>query len=285
MRESIAIIDANGRILKEKFAILPIYSITKTLIASMILDLEIDLESPILKWFPNTRFMDLENIKVYHLMNHSSGIMDYGSLPDYVNDVKNRKLPWSDERFIEATINAKLLFEPGKGFAYSNPGYFLLKRILEIASDLTFDELIEKYIAKPLNLSSLQVAHGVFDNSLDEYHAEWVWHGLVLANAKDIAFFMASEKVARLNSYLNKVNYKDKYWQNSYYGLGLMVEPGIKYGHLGGGPGYEAACINFLDSNVCACAIFSSDKKANPLEYVIAENESITTGKGKSIKD
>ncbi len=275
MKESIAVIDASGKILKNQDTVLPIYSITKTMIASIVLDLEVDLESLISKWIPSTICKHSEIIKVHHLMNHSSGIKDYGNLPEYINDVKSRKLPWSDERFIEATINTDLLFEPGNGFTYSNPGYWLLKRILEIESGLSFDELIEKYIAKPLNLSSLKVAHGVFDNSLGEYHAEWVWHGLVLAKAKDVTFFMASNKVSRLNSYLNKVDYKDNYWQNPFYGLGLMVEPEVKYGHLGGGPGYEAACIKFLDINVCACAIFSSDKKTNPLEYIIAEKEQI----------
>lgn len=277
MKESIAIIDPDGKILKSQDVILPIYSITKTMMASIVLDLEIDLQSAISKWIPTAICPAAKIIKVYHLMNHSSGIRDYGNLPDYTNDVENRTLPWSDKKFIEMTINKELLFEPGNGFVYSNPGYWLLKRIVETESGQSFDELIEKYISEPLNLSSLKVAHGVFDNSLGEYQAEWVWHGLVLANAKDVAIFMASEKVLRLNSYLNRVDYKDKYWQNPYYGLGLMVEPEIKYGHLGGGPGYEAACIHFLDSKLCACAIFSSDKQINPLEYIITEKESILT--------
>ena len=89
----------------------------------------------------------------------------------------------------------------------------------------------------------------------------------------------------RLNSHLNKVEHEDKYWQNPHYGLGLMVEPGIKFGHLGGGPGYEAACIKFLDCNICACAIFPREKKTNPLEYILAEKESIIAERKISIKD
>lgn len=116
------------------------------------------------------------------------------------------------------------------------------------------------------------MAHGAFDESLHGYHAEWIWHGLVLANATDVVLFMASDMVSRLNSSLNKVNYKDAYWKSPYYGLGLMVDPEIKYGHLGVGPGYEAACIRFLDTNICACAILSSAKKINPLRYIIVES-------------
>lgn len=274
MKESVAVITSNKKVLKSKNAVLPIYSITKTMIASIVLDLEIDLESMISKWIPDATCTHSRKIKICHLLNHSSGISDYGSLQEYRDDVENRKFPWSDEKFIETTLNNELLFEPGTGFAYSNPGYWLLKRIIEIESGLSFDELVEKHIAKPLDLSSIKVAHRIFDDSLNGYYAEWVWHGLVLANATDVAFFMASDKVSRLNSYLNKVNYKDEFWQNPFYGLGLMVEPGIKYGHLGGGPGYEAACIKFLDADICACAILSIDKKINPLRQVMLEKES-----------
>lgn len=276
MKESIAFL-AGEKFLENKIAVLPIYSITKTMIASIVLDINIDLESPISRWIPTSVCPHSERIKVHHLMNHSSGIRDYGNLPEYVADVEKRKDPWSDEKFIEMTIGRELLFNPGTNFAYSNPGYWLLKTIIERESTMSFDKLVEKYISSPLNLSSLKVAHGLFDEDLNGYSAEWVWHGLVLANAGDIALFMASNKVARLNSYLNKVNYKDKYWQNPYYGLGLMVEPGVKYGHLGGGPGYDAACIYFLDRNLIGCAIFSSDKKINPLEYLFAQKEILHT--------
>jgi D-alanyl-D-alanine carboxypeptidase len=249
------------------------------MIASILLDLNIDLESMISEWIPIVTCRHSKIIKVRHLMNHSSGIKDYGGILEYNNDVENRGLPWRDRKFIEVTVNSELLFHPGNGFSYSNPGYWLLKRIIEIESGLSFDELVETYIAKPLNLSSLQVAHGVFDESLNNYHAEWVWHGLVLANAADVALFMASDKVARLNVCLNKVNFKDEYWKNPHYALGLMVDPEIKYGHLGGGPGYGAACIKFLESNLCICAIFSNDKKTDPLNYVISEMESIVLKK------
>lgn len=276
MKESIAFIEGE-RFLENKIAVLPIFSITKTMIASIALDLNIDLESPISRWIPISVCPHAQSIKVHHLMNHSSGIRDYGDIPEYVADVEKRKTPWSDEKFIEMTIRRELLFNPGTNFAYSNPGYWLLKTMIELESMMSFEELVEKYIALPLNLSSLKVAHGLFDEDLNGYFAEWVWHGLVLANAGDIALFMGSNKVARLNSYLNKVNYKDKYWQNPHYGLGLMVEPGVKYGHLGGGPGYEAACIYFLDRNLIGCAIFSSDKKINPLEYLFAQKEILRT--------
>ena len=272
MKESFAVIDASGKMIKSSNTVLPIYSITKTMIASIVLDLKIDLENVISKWVPNATCKHSSIIKVRHLMNHSSGIKDYGGLVDYHIDVEKRKLPWTDEKFIEMTVNNGLLFQPGSGFTYSNPGYWLLKKILEIESGLSFDDLIEKHIAKPLNLSSIKVAHGVFDESLKGYHAEWVWHGLVLANATDVALFMVSDKVSRLNSDLNKIDYKDAYWKNPYYGQGLMVEPGIKYGHLGVGPGYETACMKFLDTNICACAILSSDKKINPLRYIIVES-------------
>jgi D-alanyl-D-alanine carboxypeptidase len=131
MKESIAVIDASGKMIKSSNIVLPIYSITKTMIASIVLDLKIDLENVISKWVPSATCKHSSIIKVRHLMNHSSGIKDYGGLSEYSHDVENKKLPWSDEKFIEMTVNNELLFQPGNGFSYSNPGYWLLRESLK----------------------------------------------------------------------------------------------------------------------------------------------------------
>ena len=153
-----------------------------------------------------------------------------------------------------------------------------IEKIIETESSLSFDDLVKRYISEPLQLSSLRVAHGIFDEDLDGYEAGWVWHGLVMANAADVARFMNSEKVSRLNTALNRVTYQDDYWKDPHYGLGLMVEPGVMYGHLGGGPGYEAACIKFLNKGISICAIVESSQGESALARVFREKDIFLSG-------
>ena len=47
-------------------------------------------------------------------------------------------------------------------------------------------------------------------------------------------------------------------WTDPHYALGLMTEPGIRYGHNGGGPGYSAACYHFENSGTTACLLMSA---------------------------
>ncbi len=54
MKEAIAVTDSTGKILKNDDTLLPIYSITKTMIASIVLDLGISLESAVSKWIPDS---------------------------------------------------------------------------------------------------------------------------------------------------------------------------------------------------------------------------------------
>ena len=66
MRDSVAIIDADGKILKRSSAVLPIYSITKTMLAAMALDLGIELDHPIVNWFPGDAFAHLDRARYFH---------------------------------------------------------------------------------------------------------------------------------------------------------------------------------------------------------------------------
>lgn len=240
-----AILEPNGTFSRNDPGRRPFYSITKTFIAAAIVKLGIDPERPVKDWFSRDWLPQDKDIRVRHLLTHTSGLRDYGALPDYAQAIEAGDPVWPDRTFAEHTLHRPLLFKPGEQFAYSNPGYWLLKRILELETATDFATAIQSLILKPLSLEQTSVVDGPFADDLPGYPAGWVWHGLLVGSAGDAARFMASELVNPLRALTVPVPGQPTPWQHPHYGLGLMIEPGQHFGHNGGGPGYSAACYQF----------------------------------------
>ena len=105
------------------------YSITKTFTAALVLKFceegRLSLDDRLARWFP--RIDRAEQITIRQLLNHTAGIPDYGGIRAYHDSVRAASLiPWSFERFASETFEKGLCFEPGQGWAYSNPGYMLI---------------------------------------------------------------------------------------------------------------------------------------------------------------
>jgi D-alanyl-D-alanine carboxypeptidase len=110
------------------------YSITKTLIAVLILQLTeeglIAIDDPLVAWFPD--IPQSREISLRQLLNHTAGVPDYGQLSQYHEAIRTSpSTPWNFERLAAETFNKGLWFTPGNGWAYSNPGYMLLRNIAE----------------------------------------------------------------------------------------------------------------------------------------------------------
>ena len=196
--DSIAIADHNGHFLFLQDLLLqdaakPIYSLTKPYIAAAILAARIDPASRVSKWIDKSVLPAADRISVAQLLNHSSGLTDYGALPAYQLAVRGDTAAWSDETFARHTLQQPLLFEPGDAFAYSNPGYWLLGQILQRESNLSFDGAMHRFVLDPLGLTNTHVAQGIFASDLPDYPAEWVWHGLLISTAQDVVRFMMSD--------------------------------------------------------------------------------------------
>jgi D-alanyl-D-alanine carboxypeptidase len=250
------------------------YSITKTFTAVLLLMLReegrLTLDDLLARWFP--RIAGSERISLRQLLNHTAGVPDYGALRSYHDAVRSSpSTPWSFERFAAETFDKGLRFAPGTGWAYSNPGYMLLKKIAEEVAGTTYANLISDRIARPLGLSRTFVPESVEALSslapalsralaLDgtprdvryHYHPGWVSHGVVASPASEIARFLDALFCARLVSpqSLHEMTALVSVpvpsaasspereprlrWGNPSYGLGLMGDPASPWGLLWG---------------------------------------------------
>jgi CubicO group peptidase (beta-lactamase class C family) len=103
---------------------------------------KLQLNDPASKYHPDLGLDD--RITVAHLLSHTSGMPDFGSIEGYGHD--RIHAPIRPEELFKAAKGQKLLFEPGSEFRYSNLGYALLAGIVAKVSGQTWDAFVEQRI-------------------------------------------------------------------------------------------------------------------------------------------
>lgn len=87
-------------------------------------------------------------IKIYHLLQHTSGLIDY---EDLIN--KSDTTQVLDKGVLNMMLQVdSTYFKPGTKFRYSNSAYAVLAMIVEKLSGLTFAEYLKQNIFIPLNM-------------------------------------------------------------------------------------------------------------------------------------
>jgi len=109
---------------------------------------KLKLDDPILSYLPNFRIADmnrLKNITIRHLLSHTGGI-DGDFFPR--TDSGDRAI----EQLLDMSAMLPSLFKPGTNFSYSNIGYAILGRVIEVLDGRTFDRALRKRIFEPLDM-------------------------------------------------------------------------------------------------------------------------------------
>jgi D-alanyl-D-alanine carboxypeptidase len=139
----------------DRDSVFPVYSITKTLTAICALRLlevgSLRLDVPVRGLLPEVELP--ATVTLAHLLQHTSGLRDYGPLPEYHRAVRlHPGRPWTREEFLDATLSKGALFAPGEGWAYSNIGYMLVVDVLERVTGRTFAQVLAQFVTQPLEL-------------------------------------------------------------------------------------------------------------------------------------
>jgi CubicO group peptidase (beta-lactamase class C family) len=131
-------------------------SITKQFTAALILQLveqgKVKLDGKVSDYLPAYRKDIGEKVTVHQLLNHTSGIPSYTSLPGFFNDVSRN--PFTVDDFIKKYASNNLEFEPGSKFSYNNSGYFLLGAIVEKVTGQTYERALRERILDPLSMKN-----------------------------------------------------------------------------------------------------------------------------------
>ena len=128
-------------------------SVTKQFTAASILLLEergkLSVQDPVKKYMPNAPAA-WDNITIFHLLTHTSGIPNFTSFPDYP---KLEPFATTAKEEVERLFDKPLDFQPGERWSYSNSGFVVLTYIVEKVSGEPYAFFVRGNIFAPLGMT------------------------------------------------------------------------------------------------------------------------------------
>ncbi|MBI2381866.1 MAG: beta-lactamase family protein [Gammaproteobacteria bacterium] len=131
-------------------------SISKSFTAMAVMKLveagKVELDAPIRRYLPDAPIVNpweaQHPVTVAQVLEHTAGFDDM-HLKAFVTDKPNASM---DQGIADNLASYQVRWQPGQRFAYSNPGYILLGKLIETMSGEDFDRYMEREILKPLGM-------------------------------------------------------------------------------------------------------------------------------------
>ncbi|WP_196890051.1 serine hydrolase domain-containing protein [Aureivirga sp. CE67] len=261
-------------------------SMTSTLVVKLAQEKKLNLEDPILKYFPEFSAEKYKNITIHHLISNTSGIPNYFLLDGWIKGNFNKY--FSKEEFLKEIEKLDLFFEPGESYHYSNSNYFLLSLIIEKVTNLPFEKAIDKHLFFPLKMENTGVYHydkivknlasgyrfsknGGYRNQ--NYINYFLFNGAgnIYSTAEDLLKF---EQLFYSDNYLNKTSKKilfnPKYrngWNVEEFKFGNEVLKNINYdGQI---EGYSTMLYRFPEENLTIILLANNGIGYEAKKYII----------------
>lgn len=141
-------------------------SITKQFAAAVIMQLvderKLSLDDRVSKFIPGYP-QPGGSATVRQLLNHTSGIQPYTSVPGFMTE-SNISRPHSTSQMIAAFKDLPPVTPPGEAWAYNNSGYILIGAIIEKVTGQSWHEVVQERFATPLNLPTIR--YGVEESAV-----------------------------------------------------------------------------------------------------------------------
>jgi CubicO group peptidase (beta-lactamase class C family) len=220
------------------------FSVTKTFTALAILQLfekkRLDIEQPAKNYLPDFPYSPA--ITIRQLLTHSAGIpnpipLNWIHLPAEHSSFDRNQ--FFNKIFVK---HSKTKFNPNEKFSYSNLGYFLLGKIIENVSGISYEQYVSDNIIKKLGLQPTDPGFVITDA---DKHAKGYIKRLSFSNMI-LGFFIDKSK------YMTKAESKWKPFNNYYVN-------GPSYGGL---IGTSTAFVKYIQELLRPdCRLISSDYK------------------------
>jgi CubicO group peptidase (beta-lactamase class C family) len=278
--------DAEGNIAMTANTVIPIGSVTKQFTAAAILQLrdagKLGLDDAITTWLPEFE-MRGNGVTLRHLLSHTGGITEFGQM----QELRAMRLLMNPDVTRDSVYKVISRYAPqfpaGTMQVYSNTGYWLLGRIIEKASGMTYEEYVEKRIFEPLGMASTMycdnsrtipdrayghvMQNGVSRRAPGIVHTATFAAGAVCSTAGDMITWLQSlhgGKVISPRSYAEMIApYKLTDGTFVRYGMGLTVRNDSRgleqIGHDGGGFGFSSQAWWHPDAQLAVVILTNSE--------------------------
>jgi D-alanyl-D-alanine carboxypeptidase len=248
---------------------------------------------------------NLDNIKIKHLLSHTSGIWNYAT-EEYLDRIdENPKYRWTRDEQLELVITGgEPLGNPGDLFSYADANFLLCTEIIESATNKPFYESMRELLRyedlgfsdtwfptlEDKNAETKALVHQYWgERNWDSYDHDISWDlyggGGIATTTKELAQFSYNlfngkiiEDENTLNQIFTEISTKDGKDNHYYLGLSKGEEKGYKtYAH-GGFWGTTVAYLPELNTSISVFVLERNERKLrkNILEALIenlSENE------------
>ena len=282
--------DREGRLPTTVDTYFEIGSITKQFTAAAILQLQeagkLHIDDKLAMYLPNAPHAD--EVTLRQLLSHTSGLPEYLDGPD-IEQVAIK--PATFEQLMARIAGKPLDFAPGSRWSYSNTGYILLGRVIEIVSHESYRHYVQTHLLDPAGMThTFTVA--------DETHLPKVatgyrhrkgqiertspisdtfgWSAGFLVSAVDDLekwnrALMHGKIVTPADYALMSTSVKTTQRGDAGYGFGLFVDSiddQPRIGHTGGQFGFTAANEYFPKQDVQIIALTNNGDDPEPGERI-----------------
>ena len=137
-------------------------SVTKQFTAAAIMQLVeagvLNIDESINAYLPEKYITpNWNDVRLKHLLSHSSGITDYAVNRDYYQVLDGFCLGNTVDGMIREAMSKVLEFVPGTKYAYSNIGFTLLGEIIEEQTDMPYDRYMTEKVLEPMGMHSSRI--------------------------------------------------------------------------------------------------------------------------------
>jgi CubicO group peptidase (beta-lactamase class C family) len=268
-------------------------SVTKTFTAAAILKLseenKLSLQDTLVKFIPNIN-PEYKHLTIDRVLSHTSG------LPDYLGDSSVSKIYdkyASIDQVIQSISKQPLDSKPGQKYSYSNLGYVLLGKVIEVSSGFSYDQFMLKTFFKPLKMdNTFVITKGTSVAKVNGYTSSrnepkkylnpeelterpwkvdrsWIYSaGAIASTLDDMSRWnnalVSGRVISKDNFQLMSTKAKLENNDSVNYGYGLDVYPisGLEsFSHQGMVPGFFAWNVYFPSKDLTAMAFTNIDSK------------------------
>ena len=268
---------------------MPIGSVTKQFTAAAILQLrdqrKLSLDDDVTRWLPELNTGG-NSLTLRHLLAHTAGIVDLGEMQELRASQLMRNPALTRDSVYKVISRYPPSFPAGTMEVYSNTGFWLLGRIVEKASGVTYEEYLEKRIFAPLGMSrsgycdnskpipnratGYMVRNGVTSRAPAIVHTGTYAAGAICSTAGDMITWLQAlhgGKVLSPKSYAELIApAKLNDGTSLRYGMGTTVAEdshGLRYvGHNGGGFGFSSEARWYPDAQLAVVILTNSEPDA-----------------------
>src|ERR1044072_6932501 len=270
-----------------------IASISKNILAAVVLQLvdqgKLRLDDDVTKYVPEAPTQGWR-VTVRQLLNHTSGIYSFTSLP---NAADNERLELTHEQVLRLIKDRPFDFEPGTRWRYDNSAFYLAGMVVERVTKQEYGAYVREHVFKPLGISSASLCYArmIVPHLASGYEVDGgalvraafmtgkfpFAGGAVCATASDLAKWQAALDSGRVltPSSLALMRTPTTLADGTKidYGLGTRLgslDGHRVLGHTGGGGGFRPLLESFPDDHLTIVILMNMGDAASPSPVAVA---------------